>query len=234
MKRIAFLVWLPFLFSGCATMSKTGTPTPPLSIKLVELRRVPSDTGTQVFYKPHFQGLRPGKNYELYTQIKGVTEKPALTERFVPTSQGWVGLARKKLMDNYELAANGFQKGLGMEIIVAGPGGKETASDKVFPFPIEARDGGCRVWLQLIDRNGKVFEVGGTGFFPGEVLTTLSISGNEKVPGRFPSSSGGEFPAVILMPENSEGVHRARFEVKGQNCAPAVDYTWGEEALKPQ
>ena len=102
---------------------------------------------------------------------------------------------------------------------------------RITPFPIEASDGKCRVWLEPIFP-GESFAVRGSGFVPNENVTWLSRSGKEKLDGTRQVESDGSLPVSILLPANAARKYKANYTVTGQECKVSVDYKWGPPATK--
>lgn len=208
---------------------------PDVHFSLKELRREPGKGGTNVYYRMIVEGIDRSKAYALLMLVRGVTESPVPKEFFRPDGHGnLAGQAQGKSIEGYEVAANAFQKGLGMELGLVSTDGSTSAFAKVFPFPIEGRDGSCRVGLQLLANTGELFMVYGDGFDPLESLDYVSISGEERMPPMpMQAMKDGTLPPTMLLPATATG-HQARYEIHGKRCSPAVDYVWGPDAVEPQ
>jgi len=101
------------------------------------------------------------------------------------------------------------------------------------PFPIEAFDKSCHVWLELIVP-GRVFSVDGEGFVPGESVTTISTSGREKLSGELVVAEDGKLPVSIVIAGNVWKQYDANYTVEGRDCRVSVDYQWGRPSTEWQ
>ena len=97
---------------------------------------------------------------------------------------------------------------------------------KVIPFPLEAADGGCRIWLELGDDRGRQFSLFGEGFRPVEELkiTTVTASGKAPLESRASSSSSGTFTAPLRY-EGGNG--EATVRASAASCAPEIKHAYG-------
>ena len=102
---------------------------------------------------------------------------------------------------------------------------------KTTPYPLTARDGTCRVSLELVSQRGDRFLVSGSGFIPGDEVVTESRYAGRVVQKQKRVSPEGRLPLDAIS-HGARGVDRtALYSVKGRACEVIVDYEWGEPAL---
>jgi hypothetical protein len=114
--------------------------------------------------------------------------------------------------------------------------GRETvlATARVIPFPIEARHGGCRVWLELLSPAGDRFTAHGEGFQAGEAVRVLSRSNGEAMELKTDTRPDGSLTPSVLVVGTRGQQYAAGLTVYGKFCTVSLDYQWGAPALKPQ
>ena len=94
---------------------------------------------------------------------------------------------------------------------------------RIVPFPLEARDGACRLWLELMSPQGTAFLVQGEGFEPGEEVKSLSRSDGERLTGRETISPEGTYGPVVVFPAAVSRKHKASYSVSGGTCSVKVE-----------
>jgi hypothetical protein len=105
----------------------------------------------------------------------------------------------------------------------------------VIPRPIISRSGTCMIQLELVSYRGDRFVATGAGFPPGDEVSIESQYAGRVTEKRKTISSEGRLPLEVLVhetigPDHSPG-HKARYAVRCQSCAVAIDYQWGTRAL---
>jgi hypothetical protein len=103
------------------------------------------------------------------------------------------------------------------------------------PRPIISRSGLCMIQLELVSHRGDRFVATGAGFPPGDEVTIESRSAGRVIEKRKTISTAGRLPLEVLVHETIGPDHsandKARYLVKCQSCAVAIDYHWGARAL---
>ncbi len=128
-----------------------------------------------------------------------------------------------------------YVKGAPLRMIVISTDQTVKAFAEVYPFPIEANDGSCRLWVELISTQGTAFAIYGEGFGVEEEVTASSRSDGEIIRKTQQASPDGTLPVVIIAPAVvGKRSGTASFTVAGKSCAPTVNYEWGPPALKIQ
>jgi len=208
--------------------------TPGVQLTLEEERR---DTGgrggaTRVFYHLVMSGFPKDKTYKLSSWRFGHAisiEKPEIT---TDEAGNWFVDGTRVILD---WSIVGFARGEPFRVGLISTDETVKAFAKTFPFPIEARDGSCHLWMELATTDGKSFAVYGDGFDADDHATTTSTSGTEIIRGETVISSGGTLPPTIILPAvvgKQSGT--ASFSVASKSCVPIVNYEWGPPAMKIQ
>jgi hypothetical protein len=188
--------------------------TPGVNLELVEAgRRANGDT---VKYRLRVKGLPSGHSFGVWTKSFGRDFTEVVTELGV----------------HVELDPGPYPRGAAWWVAIASEDQKTAAFARVVPYPIAARDGACTISLELISLYGNRFIAVGSGFPPGEeVEIETHASGSvtrkhERVPG------DGRLPLDVVEHGTLGADTVARYTVKARTCAPAVEYRWGESAVK--
>ena len=103
--------------------------------------------------------------------------------------------------------------------------GAVKAFAKAIPFPVEAKSGPCRIWIELITKTA--FLAWGEGFSPGETVQIISQSADELVEGSIDVSKDGTVAAVVFPTVADESGGKAKFTAIGETCEVGVGYAWG-------
>ncbi len=149
------------------------------------------------------------------------------------TDKGPFRLAEQFDPNDVTLTSTEFIKGEWFEIGVVSKDKQTRGFVKVIPFPIEAFDGPCHVWMETIVP-GKAFGIFGAGFVPGEQVTTISQSGRERMEDVTQIAANGMMPITVMYPANKQRKYDASFTVIGSRCRVEVPYQWGKPALEKQ
>lgn len=237
------------LLAGCATPKKLSdwgpkyaTPGVHLSVHEVERGAGPKG-GTIVGYTFKASGFPKNKSYELWGQwTDGLTTK--FSEKlYVDDSGKMVGgrlpgepSSEGIALERFTINLYGFAKGEAMDYALISTDETVKAFTRVIPFPIEAKEGSCRLSVELVENRGDLFGIWVEGFEPDEEITTVSKFGDQvidegklKVP-----SEEGKF-LIFLLPSVIGGRSGpASFTASGKSCNLTVNYEWGPPALKKQ
>ena len=141
-------------------------------------------------------------------------------------------LGRSRRLDDIVLDPGPYPKGAAWGVALASDDHKVAAFARVIPYPIISRDGACAVSLELISLYGNRFVASGVGFAPGENVEIELRSAGQVTRRKQRVSADGRLPLDVIS-HGSIGVERvARYAVKALSCEPAVEYVWGDAALK--
>jgi hypothetical protein len=210
--------------------------TPGVELILEEVKRAPGRRGTQIAYRIVSDGFPGGKTYKLQTSSLS-SPKPATLATGIQVSETGsltVGRIQNQPMDlsKFTMTIGDYNKGEFLMIEVVSEDGTVYASDRVHPFPIEARDGECRVLAELLTKDQKNFGIIGIGFDPGTEIRTISSeddardtkSGTQRV------SSEGFFRSAVTH-RRAGGV--GTFVAAGAACEVTLRYEFGRQAKGP-
>jgi hypothetical protein len=207
--------------------------TPGIRIELVELPRLaPSYTAR---YRLRAEGVPQGVGFGVWTKNFAGSFQEALPGFTLDQSGALVSVDKsgKTLrLDEKVLEPGPYLKGAAWTVALASDDHKLSAFARVIPYPIGARDGNCAVSLELVSVHGDRFITTGTGFAPGEdVDIELRYSG--RVTRKKQRVTGdGRLDADLLSLGAANPDPTARLAVKATSCQLAVEYEWGEPALK--
>jgi hypothetical protein len=222
---IAALVGIVSLRPGAAQ----GPPkwakdaTPGVQLTLQETKREHTARGTEVTYRIVESGLPDDKTYQLWAQTV-----PGSFRALGPVSEVLLG-------GTLYWTLHGYVKGEAFRIIVTSTDRTVQVFAEVYPFPIEGKDGSCRLWVEPLSHQGTTFAIYGEGFGADEDVTTISQSGGESIRKAEKAHSDGTLPVHTVAPAvigKQSGT--ATFIAAGQSCAPTVNYEWGPPAMKVQ
>jgi len=201
----------------------------------VELQEIPSgrDIVSKRFRLLATDYPRDGV-YSVYTKD--------FTDSFVEAARGFRvdalgslvsnNLSGSQRLQDLEFGPGPYPRGAAWGVAIVSADRLIMAFGHVIPYPITAQDRGCSLSLELLTQRGDRFLVTGSGFSPGEdVITEASFDGRV-VQRRRQISADGALPRHVIS-HAARGTDRtARYTAKSRSCSVAVDYEWGELALK--
>lgn len=132
--------------------------------------------------------------------------------------------------DEFVFGAAGFLRGQPYEFAVTSADRAIQAFAKAVPFPIEGRDGQCRIWIE--QSRPDVFSLYFEGFRPNEELTITSRSVDEGGQGKVTFPEDGKLVIVVLPQVEGHQKGLATISVAGESCHPGLEYEWGELHLR--
>jgi hypothetical protein len=139
---------------------------------------------------------------------------------------------RPQRLQDLEFSPGPYPRGAGWNVAIASADHSIAVFARIIPHPLTAQSGGCLVFLEVLTLRGDRFLVTGSGFSPGEdVMTEASFDGRiEQKQKRI--SADGELPRHVISHAGTGTNRSARYTVRGRSCIVAVNYDWGEPALK--
>ena len=190
--------------------------TPGVSLELVELpRSAPAEAAK---YRLRVTGLPEGHVFGVWTKSFGRDFTEVVPE----------------LRDGIELDPGPYPRGAAWWVAIASEDHQTAAFARVIPYPVGAREGSCSVSLELISLFGNRFIAIADGFPPGEEVTIESHASGTVSRKRQRVDADGRLPLDVVAHGTLGADAVARYVVKARTCAPAVEYRWGESALKDQ
>ena len=186
---------------------------------------------TLIEYEPRASGQPRGKEYIL--RGRNTVSEPREIGRFAYNAEGrLVSKSSGEPLESHHMLVGQFQRGLViMAALVATDGSAESFASAT-PFPIEGRDGPCRLWLEVLSPDGMAFSAHGEGFAPGELVRMTSHSDGEQMSLPLNALADGSLPVQLMFPATVGKGYRASLQARSSNCSPGVEYEWGPPAVK--
>ena len=207
--------------------------SPGIHLELVE--QPSSAPAGPVKYRLRAEGVPRGVTFGIWTRNFGQNFEEVLPGFQVNPGGILVStdeLGRSRRLDDIVLDPGPYPRGAAWGVALASDDHKMAAFARVIPYPIISRDGACAVSLELISLYGNRFVASGVGFAPGEDVDIELRSAAKVIHRKQRVSADGRLP-VDVVSHGSIGVERvARYAVKALSCKPAVEYVWGDAALK--
>lgn len=209
------------------------------SLRVMEMQRTPrSEGGTWIHYFLQGIGLPKKELYSLWEWDLGSEPKLVLTR--VQMRDDGVLLCSGKPNDcsgatdeQVYAARMTAMKGEPKRLALVSTDGRVRAFGTSVPFPVEAADKNCKVWLERKTPDGAEATVNGSGFQPKERIT-LSIAGETSgATLRRNADEKGAWTADVA--HTSDPMHpdgSTQISIKGKNCSVTVPWTWGKETQK--
>jgi len=236
--RVCLVALLVLWSAAVAARHGTGVidprrATPGIRIELVEL---PSGaSAAEKKYQLRAEGVPRGFTFDVWTQDFGQQFKEAYSGFRVEATgvlASVYGSGQPRRLEDIALGPGPYPKGAVWMVALASEDHKLSAFAKVIPHPIVARDRACSVFLELISLHGNRFLATGAGFVPGEEVDVDLLSAGRVTQRKLRVSADGRLPLDIVMHGGIGTDLSARYAVKASSCGPAIEYEWGEAAVK--
>ena len=128
----------------------------------------------------------------------------------------------------FEVVLGGFTKGEAVNAALVSSDRSYKAFARLIPFSLEARQGRCRLWLELLNSENNLFVAQAEGFQPGERVRWISQSDGEIVENEKVATSRGELGTDILAVATVADERRANIQIIAESCSLRLDYEWGK------
>jgi len=237
-RRIALAALLVAWSGAAAARHGTGTldpsrATPGIRIELVALAPVaPAYTAR---YRLRAEGVPRGVGFGIWVKNFATSDFKEVIPGFKTDEDGALALvdaSGKRRLDEVVLEPGPYVRGAAWTVALASDDHKLSAFARVIPYPIGAKDRVCTVSLELASTHGDRFITTGTGFIPGEIVD-MELRYSGRVTRKKQRAAGdGSLAADLLSLGAANPDPIARLAVKGASCEPALEYEWGEAALK--
>jgi len=224
--------------------------SPGASLVLEEMRRVPRDFGTLVWYRLKADGFAKGEKLTLwirrgsnlydwsatvgddgYLQFKsgdGKTDLGALVALAFYRDEGF-GVVHGSGGVN-ALLMGGFAEGHPVQVAVVSNAADKRAHAKAVPIPLRAEGtGGCAASAELQFESGLVFLVFLKGFAPGEAVQVQSQYGEELKADSKSASPSGELVFPVTFEKGARGT--ASLSATSERCTVKLEYKVGIDAV---
>jgi hypothetical protein len=202
------------------------------------LRQVPLSTpALAVRYQLHGTGFATGTVFSLWAQEFGRPFRMVASDLRIDSlgnvgSRDMVGGAAQDRIKPLELEPGYSPPGAAWMVALVSVDRTIRAFAAVIPYPIVARDGPCKLQLELVSYRGDRFVATGSGFSPGEEVAIESASGSRTNRKRQRILKDGRLVPDVVSHVQLDSERTARYTVAGNSCRVTIDYRWGEEALE--
>lgn len=209
------------------------------SLRVMEMSREPrSEGGTWVHYFLQGIGLPKNQLYSLWEWELG--SEPKLVLSRVPLRDDGVLLCSGKPGDcsgaTEEQVFAGRMTAMKAEpkrMALVSADGTLRAFGTSIPFPVDATDQNCKVWLERKNPDASEATVYGTGFAPKDRVTVSMTGETTGATLRRNVDEKGRWTADVA--HTGDAMHASgssQIAVKGKNCSTTVTWTWGKETQK--
>ncbi len=106
------------------------------------------------------------------------------------------------------------------------------AYGKMILYPIEAKQGSSRIWVELGASTGDLFVIYGEGFEPNEELEATSTSDGEVLKGKNKADGKGQLITVLLPAVVGKQSGLVTYTIVGKAGTLTVSFEWGSPALR--
>lgn len=142
--------------------------------------------------------------------------------------------ARPRRLDEMTFGPGAYPRGAAWELALVAADKSVRLFTKAIPHPIVASNGTCTVSLELVSHLGDRFSASGTGFPPGDEVTTEIQYSGRVIKKQRRVSSDGRLPPELISHRDLGADRGARYTVRSPSCEVSIDYDWGEPALRRQ
>lgn len=207
--------------------------TPGIRLELVELPASTAPGTTK--YRLRAEGVPQGVTFAVWTKYFGQQFTEVLSgfrkdeggELVAPDDA-----EKSRRLEDFALDPGPYPKGAVWMVALVSEDYQLSAFAKVIPHPIAARDGACALSLELISLHGNRFVASGDGFKPGEEVDIEMRSSGRVIQKKQRISADGLLPLDVISHGEISPDSSARYLVKAPTCGPAIEYEWGDAALK--
>lgn len=211
--------------------------TPGVELTLEEAEREPGRRGTRIGYRIVSKGFPSGKAYRLQTSsLKSPKPTTSMTAIEISgTGSLTTGRIGNQAIDlsQFTLAIEDYNKGEFLMIEVLSEDGAVYASDRVHPFPIESRNGDCRLWAELLNKDRKMFGIAGAGFGPNADVRISSSEEKETDTKKGVQRVGPDGMFMVAVSHRAGGGF-GTFAAAADTCEVTLRYAFGNQAKGPQ
>ena len=222
-------------------------PAPGARLTLREAARKNGRHGTVITYHVESSGFPAGKTYSLWMMLSGDHKTRFLLSGYLANATGALVCPGQSQpgdppvkgshcypLERALLDVDNYHKGEPVDFAIVSTDGTVRAYARAYPFPIQAQDGNCTLQVELENTKFTSFVIRGTGFEPGENVTTSSSFGGDPTAGTQLASAVGEFAAHVDADLPGKNSGSATFAATGKSCHLAVAYEWGKAAKEVQ
>ena len=103
---------------------------------------------------------------------------------------------------------------------------------RIVPFPLQVRDNGCSLSMEMLAPDGRQFGVRADGFNPNEEVVAISTIDGQTKQQKLKASNEGRFVAILDATQVLRAGGSASYRAAGKRCKPELTYGWGTAIKK--
>ena len=182
--------------------------------------------------RPVAVGLPEDKVYYLWSKGLGQSSPAKLSPHEMSiTSDG--SIIPKGSTSPMSITFCSFAKGEARVIVLMTEDKSIIAYGKVMSYPIQAKHGNSRIWVELMTTTGDLFAIYGEGFEPNEELEITSDSEGEVAKYKSEADGNGRFINMLLPAVVGKESGVVTYTVVAKVGTLTVSFEWGPPALHP-
>ena len=191
---------------------------------------------TVLTYNLFATGLPRDQKYVLWTW--GITTGPrAIADAYLNGDGKVVNVRADREAhvneDPIDLRISGA-KGEPVRFALVSADGTLHAFTRIIPFPMEKDSGACHLSVIELAPNYAGVQMVVTGLQPEEAVKIAERSGDEGGSAKGVADAEGVYNAAVFPVLKGKQSGKARFELDGQSCKIAIDFSWGEGTQNAQ
>ncbi len=204
-----------------------------------EARRQPSPSGTVLTFNILGKGFPADKTYDLWFWNLGQKPKKGIEgvsfdKHGVLVCSGKPGACTGKGPDDPINIQGLAMLGEPKRFAVVARDGRVAGFAADVPFPIEATDKKCKLWVVRETPLGDEVAIRASGFTPYEMLKVTGSTGSDNTVHSPTAAPDGSWQAIVGTKAFGQVAGRATIKVAGQGCTVSVSFPWGEGSEKQQ
>ena len=230
---IGYPLLAPYLQQGQALQWGPKYASPGASMTFTETGSSGTPGHTVILYTITTSGLPTDKAYTMSRRTLTSTQPQQVQTQFHLDLSGRV-MSPDSPTEAQTFNVQNFAKGEAFNIELATADNQYRAFGEVIPFPIEARDHNCHVWVEVESADGTVFSINGEGFVPNETITSDGHSESESMTTTEQADGSGAFNTVLLPAVIGKQSGTTGTIYTGKNCKVSISFDWGPPAMTLQ
>jgi hypothetical protein len=197
-----------------------------------------------ISYRVYFPGAPQGKKYLLQVWKIGTSLKEieTVSDKVYVNAKGLLMTHKPRsdqeskdsaLNDGEVVLALRAARGEPARFVLSVPNKNFLVTGTVVPYPIESKDGSCRLEARLGSNDGETILLYADGLPPNSTVPFQTSSENEAHTVSFPVNANGHAETVVLpyVVGKDSGVLKASLSTKA--CTVSVEIPWGKGSYKP-
>lgn len=235
-----------------SAQARWGAPisTPGISLTLKETSRSKTQAGTEITYQLTGTGFPAGEKLTLLQWPLNGNVQPTMdniamdasgTAICTPATDTAAGAASDALACEKTFKANApveikttAAQGEAIRVALVTADKKKGAAGSTVPFPLNAEDKSCKLYMLLGTKDADLVLIEGDGFPANTAVTLESTSYDDKHPVNAKADAQGHLIVAILP--GVKGHDSGQLTITPQNaaCSPSLTFPWGKGTYKAQ